>query len=86
MRAHTGDWLLIEGHSVGHVVRRGLIVSVEGHDGAPPYVVHWTDSDRQVTVFPGPDARVVSAEDLAAHDSVERDRIDRVRSTIAHHG
>jgi hypothetical protein len=31
---------------------------VHGADGAPPYVVRWSDSGRESLVFPGPDAYV----------------------------
>jgi hypothetical protein len=68
MHAQPGDWLLVEAKSVGHDTRRGQIIEVHGADGAPPFVVRWTDADHESTVIPGPDARVVTEAELAAHD------------------
>ncbi len=70
MHAKAGDWLVIESRTVGHVVRRGQILEIRGADGTPPYVVRWTDNDHVATVYPGPDAHVLTSEELA-----ERDRI-----------
>ncbi|NYI99972.1 hypothetical protein HNR19_000671 [Nocardioides thalensis] len=58
MHANIGDRLLVEGHKVGDPRREGEVVEVRGSDGAPPYVVRWTDGHEGL-VFPGPDAHVV---------------------------
>ncbi|NKY59360.1 DUF1918 domain-containing protein [Nocardia flavorosea] len=66
MRAQVGDWLVIECGSVGGGIQRGLIEEVHGPDGGPPYLVHWIDTGRRALIFPGPDAHVVTSEDLHA--------------------
>jgi hypothetical protein len=59
---------------VDHQVRRGYIVEVAAADGAPPYRVRWTDDDRTVLVFPGPDARVLDEHELAEFDRAHAKR------------
>jgi hypothetical protein len=54
MKAHVGDLLWPEGDES----RAGLIISVPGEDGQPPYVVRWPDGHLAL-VFPGPYARIV---------------------------
>ncbi|HKS51954.1 MAG TPA: DUF1918 domain-containing protein [Pseudonocardiaceae bacterium] len=44
----------------------GRIEVVLSETGEPPYRVRWTNGDHLSVVFPGPDARVVTAEELAA--------------------
>jgi Domain of unknown function (DUF1918) len=56
------------------VIRRGRILAVHGHDGAPPYVVEWTDSDHPSVFIPGADACVVTADESADNDRAERQR------------
>jgi hypothetical protein len=58
MKAHTGDWLVIEGTTVGDHRRQGEIVEVSHPDGSPPYRVRWVEDDHESVVFPGPDARI----------------------------
>jgi len=58
MHANKGDRLMVEGRTVGAQPREGEIVEVRGQDGAPPYVVRWTDGHEGLT-YPGPDAHVV---------------------------
>lgn len=70
MQAKTGDWLIVEGRSVGSTVRHGLIEEVHGRDGAPPYLVHWTDTEHRVLTYPGPDAHVVTSEQLRAQEDI----------------
>lgn len=81
MHAKVGDWLVVEGRSVGGTVRHGLIEEVHGGNGSPPYLVHWTDTGHRALTFPGPDAHVLTGEELrtreeitAAHFSSDRDR------------
>ena len=59
MRATVGDHLVVESNKVDSPRREGEIVEVRGDDGAPPYVVRWSDGHEGLT-FPGPDAHVVS--------------------------
>jgi hypothetical protein len=67
MFAQVGDWLLVESRTEGRHPRRGEIVEVPRSDGAPPYRVRWS-ADHVALVFPGPDARVLTAAGLATHD------------------
>ncbi|WP_327117454.1 DUF1918 domain-containing protein [Nocardia sp. NBC_01730] len=70
MYAKTGDWLIVEGRSVGGTVRHGLIEEVHGREGAPPYLVHWTDTGHRALTFPGPDAHVVTNDELRAQEVI----------------
>jgi Domain of unknown function (DUF1918) len=56
MRAHVGDKLLAGGG--GSV---GLIVSVLGTDGLPPYVVKWQRGGHIAMVLPDQYARIIPA-------------------------
>ena len=58
MRAQVGDKLLVPGHHTGEHERHGEIIEVHGRDGAPPYVVRWSDTGHDALVFPGPDATI----------------------------
>jgi hypothetical protein len=58
MKASAGDRLVIRGHCVGEHVHDGEILEVLGEDGAPPYVVRWSDDGRISRTFPGSDAYV----------------------------
>jgi len=60
MHAKVGDRLIVEGNRDTAPRREGEIVEVRGADGAPPYVIHWTDGHEGLT-YPGPDAHVVAA-------------------------
>lgn len=75
MRAKTGDWLVIKGARVDSPEQRGRILDVRTDDGTPPYVVRWLNDDHVSTVFPGPDALVVSAEELRVADEEARTRL-----------
>ena len=59
MQAKVGDHLVVEGKIVGSHRREGDIVEVRGDNGAPPYVVRWTDGHEGLT-YPGPDAHIVA--------------------------
>lgn len=83
MRAQPGDWLVIERGDVDHQARRGHIEAVRNADGTPPYVVRWVDTDHVTLVFPGPDAHVVSAAELAQADAIAESRYQRVQTEIS---
>lgn len=83
MKAKAGDWLVIKGTTVGQHDQRGLITEVHAPDGAPPYVVRWLANDREVTVFPGPDAIVVTAEEQADADKRAQDRFGAIQAAIS---
>lgn len=57
MRASVGDRLVIHSHHLGEPNREAEILEVHGKDGAPPYVVRWSDG-RESVFFPSSDAVV----------------------------
>jgi hypothetical protein len=84
MKAKVGDWLVIKGTTIDRPDQRGLITEVHSSDGSAPYVVRWLDTDHLATVFPGPDAIVVTPEDQKAADERARHRFGAVQSAIVH--
>lgn len=62
MHAKTGDRLVIMGTHLGEHVRDAEILECHGEDGAPPYLVRWSDDGHESLVFPGPDAHVNPSE------------------------
>ena len=58
MHAEVGNWMVVHGRTLDDAVREGEILEVPHPDGSPPYVVRWTDDDRQSLVFPGSDTEV----------------------------
>lgn len=74
VRAHVGDWIVVESVHLGGQRRRGQILRLEHPDGTPPYVVRWTEDDRETVFFPGPEAHIESADEHTAHRSAFPDR------------
>jgi uncharacterized protein DUF1918 len=64
MQANVGDRLHVHSNAVGVQDRIGEIVEVRGPNGAPPYLVRFSDGHENL-VFPGPDC-VVEAAGAAA--------------------
>ena len=58
MRAQVGDQIIIHSTHVDEPARDGEILEVRGTDGAPPYLVRWSDNGHEALLFPGPDATV----------------------------
>jgi hypothetical protein len=58
MRAHVGDWIVVESVHVDGHRRRGRVVGLEHPDGTPPYTVRWTEDQRETLFSPGPEAHV----------------------------
>src|SRR5688572_6153539 len=60
LHASVGDILVVRGAHVGERDRRAVIEDIQGVDGAPPYLVRWTDDrdDRSHLYYPGPDAHI----------------------------
>jgi hypothetical protein len=56
----VGDRLVIEGRTDHDSRREGEVIEVRGENGAPPYLVRWSDGHEGLT-YPGSDAHVVSA-------------------------
>ncbi|MGW5718603.1 DUF1918 domain-containing protein [Amycolatopsis sp. NPDC003865] len=82
MHAQPGDWLVVKGPRVDAPEQRGRILEVHSADGTPPYVVRWTADDHVSTVFPGPDAVVLTAGEEQAAEDRARTRFDRVQRYI----
>ena len=61
MKAQVGDNLVAESNKVDAASRHGEIVEVRGKDGAPPYVVRWSDGHEGL-VYPGADAHIIPAQ------------------------
>jgi hypothetical protein len=62
MQATAGDRLLVHGKNVGLADRHGEIIEVRGTNGAPPYLVRFSDGHEGL-VFPGPDCVVEPANE-----------------------
>jgi len=58
LRAARGDRLVVRAHRVGEPERDAEILEALGADGAPPFRVRWSDTGREGSLFPGPDAFV----------------------------
>ncbi|WP_017580390.1 dsRBD fold-containing protein [Nocardiopsis valliformis] len=60
MRAEVGDRLVVESPNADTHRRTGVVTEVRGAQGAPPYQVHWQDSEQghDALVYPGPDAHI----------------------------
>jgi Domain of unknown function (DUF1918) len=84
MRAAVGDWLVLKGTTVGQADQRGLITGVRSPDGSPPYLVRWLATGQEATVFPGPDAVVVTAAEQRAADERARCRQESLQAAITH--
>ncbi|MGS0685614.1 DUF1918 domain-containing protein [Nakamurella sp. GG22] len=80
MQARSGDWLVVHSHSDGGHVRKAEIIAT--HGGEPPYTVRWLDEDKESIVFPGPDAQVVPAAEMAELNEAAATRIGRVQTAI----
>lgn len=82
MKAKVGDWLVIKGVTIGQPDYRGLITEVHSSDGSPPYVVRWLETDHIATVFPGPDAIVVTPDEQHMADERAQRHLAEVQSAI----
>jgi len=60
--AAVGDHLLVRNARLDRPARHAEILEVHGRDGAPPYVVRWSDTGRESWIHPGPDASVEHSE------------------------
>ncbi len=82
MRADVGDWLVIKSGTIGRPDVRGMITAVHAPDGEPPFRVRWLATGEEATVFPGPDAIVVTAAEQQAADERARSRLAAVQTAI----
>ncbi len=63
MKAAVGDRIIVPGTHVDDPARDGEVLEVHGSDGAPPFVVRWSDTGHETLYFPGPEALVHSHEE-----------------------
>lgn len=82
MKGSVGDWLVIKSATVGHSDLRGLITAVRSPDGEPPFRIRWLATGEEATVFPGPDAIVVTAAEQSVADERARSRFAAVQAAI----
>lgn len=61
LHAQVGDRLVVESNSAESHRREGKVLEVQGDDGAPPYLVQWSDGHKGLA-FPGPDAHVLRGD------------------------
>lgn len=73
LRASPGDRLVIHGHHVGEAERDAEILEVLGDDGAPPYVVRWSEDGHVSRFYPSSDAYIEHFEHEKTRSSSERD-------------
>jgi hypothetical protein len=85
MQAKVGDWLIVSTRAEGRRARRGEIREVRA-DGRPPFRVRWLDDGHEALVFPGPDAQVLTAAEVAGLDRAAARRIDTVQTHIRRRG
>jgi hypothetical protein len=63
MQAKVGQRLVIRSHHLGEPVKDGKIVEIRDPNGAPPYMVKWSEDGRVGLFFPGADAYVDQGAD-----------------------
>lgn len=61
MHAKVGDRIVVAGTHVDDPVRDGEVMEVHGADGAPPYLIRWSDNGHESLVFPGSSAHIVES-------------------------
>lgn len=61
MKAKSGDRIILAGERVDQPTRDGEVLEVRGEDGAPPYLVRWTDGHTGL-LYPGPGSVLRVAE------------------------
>jgi hypothetical protein len=58
VKAMVGDRIIVQSRHLDEPRRDGEIIEVHGPDGAPPYLVRWSEGDHTALLFPGPDAHI----------------------------
>jgi hypothetical protein len=59
MFAKAGERIVVRSRHQGEPDRDGEVLEVRGADGAPPYLVRWSQDGHTGLFFPGTDAFVV---------------------------
>jgi Domain of unknown function (DUF1918)/Rv2632c-like len=72
MKASVGDRIVMAGEQVDRPTRDGEVLEVRGADGAPPYLVRWSDGHTGL-LYPGPGSvlRVQNAGEPATPEMAE---------------
>lgn len=83
MHAKPGDWLIVEIAGTDQSARRARIEEVGSPDGGPPFTVRWLDTGHEGLVFPGPDAHVMTQEDVDDLDARMAERPDGYQRRVA---
>jgi hypothetical protein len=85
MKASVGDRIVMAGEQVDRPTRDGRVLEVRGPDGAPPYLVRWSDGHTGL-LFPGPGSvlRVQNAGEPAAEEPHEEPPVEGAAPTSAH--
>ena len=78
MKAQPGDRLIIRRLDVGAPARDGEILEVHGVNGAPPYLVRWSDDGQEGLIFPGADATIQHFEPTAEPRATRHDALKLV--------
>jgi hypothetical protein len=63
MKAKVGDFLVVKSATTDRHEQHAEIIGVRSADGSPPFVVRWLSDGHEATVYPGPDAVVMSSEE-----------------------
>ena len=79
MHAKRGDWLIVEIAGTDQPARRARVEEVGTPEGGPPFRVRWSDTGHEGLVFPGPDAHVMTQEELDELDARMAARADSLR-------
>jgi len=72
LRAVEGDRLVVRGYRIGEPERDAEILEVLGSDGAPPYLVRWSDDGRVSRIYPSSDIYVEHFERPRTAGEAER--------------
>jgi hypothetical protein len=62
MHATIGDRIVVRAAHEGQASRDGEVVEVRGADGAPPYLVRWSDNGHTTLYFPAADSFIAPYE------------------------
>jgi hypothetical protein len=58
MHASVGDRIVIRSQHEGEHDRDGEVLEVHGENGAPPFLVRWSDDGHTSLLFPSADAYI----------------------------
>ena len=86
MKAAVGDRIVMAGEQVDRPTRDGEILEVRGKDGAPPFLVQWSDGHSGL-IYPGPGSvlRVQSADSPEANRATQQPDAEESAAPAAAH-